>query len=191
MGFMGMQSTDTCLSGVVTHAKLKRTAEGKDDMKKLEERLNIAKRRLMEKEASMAIAFSEETCNMPGDRERRLILNAALAKICSQLGLKKEAGLAVSTMEQIISSISTFSDRYQAIGGDSSQVSSGVVSIGGKSSRIKSCNWDPQYEALVRRFRLDYDEWDISLQGIIIFSCICNYFFNWVYLLINNRQCYR
>lgn len=112
--------------------------------------------RLTKLEARLSTQFDEESKYAMGDRERHLMVNAALAKINTQMNKRKEAIQCVEKMEAILTSLITVSDK-NAVSMSAMAALKGAASFPG----MKLANYDPHYVALVKRFRLDFEDWDL------------------------------
>lgn len=151
LGFMGQASPPTTSLGVNTYSK--------DGMDKVE--LENIRQNLVRVDKKLAKRFDEERKFRAGDRERILLLNATLAKISSQLNLRKDAGLYVKRMEELLVGIQSTCDKYSALTTPGTAVSTtSAAPAAGAKGVLKIANNDPHYAALVKRFRLDFEEWD-------------------------------
>jgi hypothetical protein len=100
--------------------------------------------------------FDDDRKYKAGDREKVLLLNAVLAKVCSQLALRKDCGQHVKKMEDVMKLIYANSDR------PIQQQQQASTNAAKQQVPVRTTVYDPALAALVKRFRLDFEEWDIS-----------------------------
>ena len=144
-GFMGMGSLSTTVDSVPTFAS--------DSLSKPQ--LEYVREKLANVERKMSKKFDDERKFRAGDRERMLLLNAVLAKISAQLAMRKEAGIHVKKMEDLQQSIVLNSDKAVSGSAATSNNNNNKISM-------RTTVFDSNFSALVKRFRLDFEEWDIS-----------------------------
>lgn len=127
--------------------------------------LKEVKLRLAEAEMEYSKKFDDESKYQPGERESRLLLNAAIAKTAAQVGHRKEALQAIEKMESLMLGIVSNASDPEPL--EESSVSHRPRSQREAARRNKALrigHMDGRYQALVRRFRVDFEEWDRGQQ---------------------------
>lgn len=105
------------------------------DPKTYDNFLKEVRARLLEVENDIDKRIVNDRDYRQGEKEERILLNAALAKVSAQLGIKDKVGKHVETMENLVMSLKLTNTRNLQ-------------------------NGDVNYIALAKRFRLDFEEWD-------------------------------
>jgi hypothetical protein len=119
------------------------------------QQLEYVREKLVAVDKKLQKKFEDDRKYQPGDRETVLVLNAVLSKVCAQLVQRKDCGLHVKKMEELLKAITANSDKPVHQAGVSAAASS-------TKPTLKTTVYDPALAALVKRFRLDFEEWDTS-----------------------------
>lgn len=129
------------------------------------QQLDYVREKLMIVDKKLHKKFDDDRKYKPGDREKVLLVNAVLAKVCAQLALRKETGNHIKKMEELNKLITANSDRPVAVAAANQQQPNSANDRTGSASAkpsLRTTVYDPALSALVLRFRLDFEEWDIS-----------------------------
>lgn len=130
-GLFGQVSAATSPEGIlVTKSNMK-----DPDAKTYDSLLKEVRARLLEVENETDKRIMSDRDYRHGEKEERILLNAALAKIAAQLGNKDHVIKHIDMMENLTMSLKLVNTKNLQ-------------------------NNDVHYIALAKRFRLDYEEWD-------------------------------
>ena len=130
-GLFGQISPATSVEGIL----VSKSSMKDPDVKTYDSFLKEVRARLLEVENDIDKRIISDRDYRQGEKEERILLNAALAKIAAQIGIKEQVAKHVEMMENLVMSLKLINTRNLQ-------------------------NGDVHYIALAKRFRLDYEEWD-------------------------------